>query len=45
MTQRDMPQEIKVLDRSSDIPQKSVSSIPGEGSRELSEGKLTGDIW
>ena len=24
---------------------KSVSSIPGEGSGELSEGKLTGDNW
>ena len=38
-----MVQWIKALVRSSDIPKKSVSSIPGEGSGELSEGKLTGD--
>ena len=36
---------IKVLVRFSDIPKKSVSSIPDEGSGELSEGKLTGDNW
>ena len=40
-----MAQWIKALVRSSDIPKKSVSSIPGEGSGELSEGQLTGDNW
>ena len=33
----------KALVRSRDIPQKKKSSIPGEGSGGLSEGKLTGD--
>ena len=36
---------IKMLVRSSDIPKKSVSSIPGEGSGELPVRKLTGDNW
>ena len=36
-------QWIKSLVRSSDIPPKSVISIPVEGRGELSEGKLTGD--
>ena len=36
-------QWIKSLVRSSDIPPKSVISIPVEGSGKLSEGKLTGD--
>ena len=40
-----MAQWIKVIVRSSDILKKSASSIPGEGSGELSEGKLTGDNW
>ena len=40
-----MSQWIKSLDRSSDIPKKSVSSIPGEGKGELPEGTLTGDNW
>ena len=39
-----MAQWIKMLFRSSDIPKKSASSIPSEGSGELSE-KLTGDNW
>ena len=37
-----MARWIKVLVKSSDILKKSVGSIPGEGSGELSEGKLTG---
>ena len=39
-----MAQWIKALVRSSDIPKKSVSSIPCEGSGELSE-RLSGDNW
>ena len=38
-----MAQWIKALVRSNDIPKKSVSSIPGEGSGEFSKGKLTRD--
>ena len=38
-----MAQLIKAFVRPSDIPKMSVSSIPGEGSGELSEGKLTRD--
>ena len=38
-----MAQWVKAVVRSSDIPKKSVSSIPREGSGELSEGKLTVD--
>ena len=37
-----MAQWIKAFVRSSDIPKKSVGSIPIEGSGKLSEGKLTG---
>ena len=42
-SQGHMAQWIKALVRSSDIPKKSVSSIPSESSWELSEGKLTRD--
>ena len=45
ISQGHMAQWIKILVRSSDIPKKSVSSISGEGSGELSEGKLTGGNW
>ena len=38
-------QWIKALAKSSDITKNSVCSIPGEGSGELLEGKLTGDNW
>ena len=34
-----MAQWIKLLVRSSDMPKKSVSSIPGEGSGELSDNR------
>ena len=40
-----MVQWIKALVRSSDIPKKSASSIPCEGSGVLSEGKLTDNNW
>ena len=38
-----MAQWIEALVTSSGIPKKSVSSIPGEGSGKLSEGKITGE--
>ncbi len=38
-SQGHMAQWIKALARSSDIPKKNVSSIPGQGNGELSQGK------